>query len=165
MVNVKKTVTFLQSAWFYILPAIDWNELQNQRNVDKVWTNWSVENQLFVVIFYPPQWRKYYLKIGGENLLLIYFALPVCSYKSIPALETIQLKWSRSTNKNILVSFSSYFFLGGWNSVVLLKHWISCKNREKPTEIPVVDQPQYGFEYFLSLYCPKTSKNTIGKYG
>ena len=115
--------------------------------------------------FIPPQWRKYYLKIGGENLLLIYFALPVGSYKTIPALETIQLKWSRSTNKNILVSFSSYFFLGGWNSVVLLKHWISCKNREKPTEIPVADQPEYGFEYFLSLYCPKTSKNSIGKYG
>ena len=87
------------------------------------------------------------------------------SYNTIPSLETIQLKWSRSTNKNILVSFSSYFFLGGWNSVVLLKHWISCKNREKPTEIPVADQPQYGFEYFLSLYCPKTSKNNIGKYG
>ena len=112
----------------------------------------------------PPQCRKYSLKIGCENLLAIYFALPVGSYKTILALEKIQLKWSRSTNKNILVSFSSYFFLGGWNSVVLLKHWISCKNREKPTEIPVVDQPQYRFEYFLSLYWPKMSKNNIGKY-
>ena len=61
----------------------------------------------------PPHCRKYSLKIGGENLLAIYFALPVDSYKTILALEKIQLKWSWSTNKSILVSFSSYFFLGG----------------------------------------------------
>ena len=41
----------------------------------------------------PPQCRKYSFKIGGENLLVIYFALPVGSYKTISALEKIQLKW------------------------------------------------------------------------
>ena len=81
-------------------------------------------------IFFKNYWWKY---VGD------FVALSVDCSKIILALETIQLKWSQSTNR-FIVSFSSYFVLGHRDSersslrlasLVILEHTFFMFNVKK----------------------------------
>ena len=87
-------------------------------------------------------------KLVLPTFLHNFFALPVTSSSTIPALETLFTRCSRGTKKRFVVSLPSYFLLLRARFNLPLTPLIWCKKRVKSTEITVLDQPQYRFHFF-----------------